>query len=246
MELNKQYKHYTKAQISEIRKFAKDRIKILNAYLRRVAPKEILELGCGEGSLALEIKRNLGEVEIFGLDLSEEGVKLANKKGIITKVTDLNNGIPFKSNKFDLVFSNQVVEHIYDTDLLFRESFRVLKKGGYLITITPNLSFWINRLIFSLGIYPIFLEVSLKNKLLGEGFLKKIIYDKDTVGHVRVFNLPALVDILELYGFKVEEKIGLPFPFKTPRILTLLYLFLDWIFSKKPSLARDIMVIARK
>lgn len=237
---------YTKAETSEIQKFAKARVKYLREYFKKINPKKILELGCGEGSLAFEIKRLLGEVEIYGLDLSEAAVELANEKGIKAKKADLNEGIPFKSNEFDLVFSNQVVEHILNTDLFLKESFRVLKKGGYFIVITPNISFWLNRLIFPFGIYPIFAEISSENKTMGEGFLKKFMYEKEAVGHVKVFNLPALTDMIEYYNFKILKKVGIPFSFQMPKILGVFYNMLDWLFSKKPSLARDIMIIARK
>ncbi len=236
---------YTKSELSAMKKFAQERVKYLTPHLKKINPKKILELGCGEGSLSFEIKKIISG-QVFGLDLSEAAVKLSKEKGIISKKADLNLGIPFRNNEFDLVFSNQLVEHIYNTDLLLKESFRVLKKGGYFVVITPNLSFWLNRLIFPFGIYPIFSEVSLKNKTMGTGFLKKFIYEKEAVGHIRVFNLPALTDMLKLYGFKTEKIIGIPFPFQMPKILGLFYLILDWIFSKKPSLARDIMVIAKK
>ena len=248
MEVNQYYKpeRYKKAEITEIRKFAKIRAKFLIKHFEKNKFKKILELGCGEGSLAFEIKKTLDSVQIFGLDFSSTAVKLAKDKGIIAKKADLNLAIPFKNNEFDLVFSNLLIEHIYNADLLLRESLRVLKKGGYFIVITPNLSFWLNRLLFLFGIYPIFLEASLVNKTIGTGFLKKFIFDEEAVGHIRVFNLTALVDMLDLYGFKIEKKIGIPFPFKLPKFLSLLYSILDWFFSKKPSLARDIMVIAKK
>lgn len=248
MEVNQYYKpeRYKKAEITEIRKFAKIRIRYLEKYLKKINPKKILELGCGEGSLGYEIKGSLPYAELYGFDLSKEGVKLANDKGIKARKADLNEGIPFKDNQFDLVFSNEFIEHINSTDLLFRESFRVLRRGGYFIVITPNMSFWLNRLIFLFGIYPIFAEVSTVNKTMGTGFLKKFIYEKEAVGHVRVFNLPALVDMLEHYGFKIEKKIGIPFSFKVPKFLGLTYNLLDHLFSRKASFARDIMVIAKK
>ncbi len=246
MEANQYYEKYTKTEVIELRKFAKTRIEYLESYLKRINPKKILELGCGEGSLGYEVKKVIPAVDFYGLDLSKEAVRLANEKGIIAKKADLNEGIPFENNKFDLVFSNQVIEHINNTDLLLEESFRVLKKGGYFIVITPNLSFWVNRLIFPFGIYPIFSEVSMLKKNMGAGFLKKLISDDETVGHIRVFNLLALIDMLEHYGFKIERKVGIPFPFQMPKIFGFFYNILDWFFSKKPSLARDIMIIAKK
>lgn len=97
MEVNQYYKpeRYKKAEIAEIKKFAKIRIRYLESHLKKNNPKKILELGCGEGSLAYEIKNLLYGVQIFGLDLSSEAVSLAKSKGIIAKRADLNKGIPF-------------------------------------------------------------------------------------------------------------------------------------------------------
>ena len=247
MELNNHYNssRYTRTETTEISRLAKMRINYLESHLRKINPKKILELGCGEGSLTYEIKV-ITDAQVYGLDISSSSIKLAKKKGIIARKADLNKGIPFKDNVFDLVFSNQVIEHIYNTDVFLKESFRVLKKGGYFIVITPNISFWLNRLIFPFGIYPIFFEVSLYNKTLGAGFLKKFMFEKDAVGHIRVFNLSSLIDMLKLYKFKIEKIEGIPFSFQMPKFLGFFYSILDWIFSKKPSFARDIMIIAKK
>jgi len=247
VELSQYYrkKKLKETEIAQLKSFAETRVRYLEKYLRRINPKKILELGCGEGSLAYEVKA-ITDPQVYGLDISSSSIKLAKKKGIIARKADLNKGIPFKDNVFDLVFSNQVIEHIYNTDVFLKESFRVLKKGGYFIVITPNISFWLNRLIFPFGIYPIFFEVSLYNKTLGAGFLKKFMFEKDAVGHIRVFNLSSLIDMLKLYKFKIEKIEGIPFSFQMPKFLGFFYSILDWIFSKKPSFARDIMIIAKK
>jgi len=49
---------------------------------------------------------------------------------------------------FDVVFANQVIGHLYETDLFLKEIYRMLKNGGYTIISTPNLAGFHN--IFSL------------------------------------------------------------------------------------------------
>src|SRR3989344_1976092 len=235
------YKYLTSEE-EHFKDFTNKREKYLRPILNTLRPKRVLELGCGEGSLG-QILRRLTGANVFGVDSSISGLKLAKEKGIITKKSDLNKKLPFNSNYFDLVISDQLIEHINDTDLLIKESFRVLKKGGYLITITPNLSYWFNRVLFIIGIYPLFLEASLNDKTLGQGFLKKYMIQREAMGHIRVFNLPALVDILTNYGFLIMKKQGIPLTFSFKSKFSYIYYFMDMIFANKASLARDLMIV---
>ncbi len=236
---------YLKSEEEHFRSFTNKREKYLIPVLNIMKPKKILELGCGEGSLGQVLKRLTG-AQVFGIDRSVSGLKLAEEKGILVKKFDLNKGIPFNNNYFDLIISDQLIEHINDTDLLIKEAFRVLKRGGYLITITPNLSYWFNRLLFISGIYPIFLEASLRDKTLGQGFLKKYMIQREAMGHIRVFNLPALVDILSNHGFLIIKKQGISLTFSLKSNFSYLYYLLDMIFAIKTSLARDLMIVAKK
>ena len=59
-------------------------------------------------------------------------------------------------------------------------------------------------------------------------------------GHIRPFTLRALKELLEYHGFKVIAVNGAPGV--EPRELKLL----DSILSLKPSLARKLIVLARK
>jgi len=47
-------------------------------------------------------------------------------------------GIPYPDATFDLVFSDNVMEHLSDPLAVFREVHRVLKPGGVLLFKTPN------------------------------------------------------------------------------------------------------------
>jgi SAM-dependent methyltransferase len=45
--------------------------------------------------------------------------------------------LPFEDERFACVFSTQVLEHVYDANLLLSEAFRVTKPGGKLILTVP-------------------------------------------------------------------------------------------------------------
>jgi SAM-dependent methyltransferase len=48
----------------------------------------------------------------------------------------------FHDEQFDAVVMNHVIEHVHDPVGLLRQSKRLLKPGGHLISITPNASGW--------------------------------------------------------------------------------------------------------
>ncbi len=47
--------------------------------------------------------------------------------------------LPFRNECFDVVFGHGIFHHIPDLDAAFKESFRVLKKGGTLVALEPNM-----------------------------------------------------------------------------------------------------------
>jgi predicted SAM-dependent methyltransferase len=54
---------------------------------------------------------------------------------------DVRNGLPFRSNSVDSIYSTHMVEHFYPDELLhiLRECFRVAKSGAGVRLIVPNL-----------------------------------------------------------------------------------------------------------
>ena len=111
--------------------------KLINNYDKNA---KILEIGCASGSLLklLEIK---GFKNIYGIDISEEAIKLCKKKGIRNcYVMDAVN-MKFKDEEFDLIIAADVLEHIKDHSIALNEWKRVLKKNGKMIVFVPAFKF---------------------------------------------------------------------------------------------------------
>lgn len=89
----------------------------------------VLDLGCGEGMLAL-LKRK--DVYLAGVDFSPELVELARRNGYDAACTGQVTDLPFATASFDYVVSLDVLGHIsFDQkDALLAEIKRVLKPGG--------------------------------------------------------------------------------------------------------------------
>lgn len=65
---------------------------------------------------------------------------------------DANRPLPFATDAFDLVWCSEVIEHLTEPALAIAEFKRVLRPGGSLIMTTPNMGFWLFRLMAALGI----------------------------------------------------------------------------------------------
>ncbi|HIP28159.1 MAG TPA: class I SAM-dependent methyltransferase [Sulfurovum sp.] len=88
--------------------------------------EHILDLGCGDGTLAVEIEKY--GTHVTAVDLSEDMVEKAREKGVdahVMSVTDL----PYV-DAFDAVFSNAVLHWVKESDLAVKNIHKALKIGA--------------------------------------------------------------------------------------------------------------------
>ena len=89
--------------------------KVILDLLEEKQSVKVLDCGCGTGDFTIKIAKK-GVNEVYGIELYENDIKSAKEKGIRVLRADLNTTFPFRDNSFDVVHSNQVIEHIYNTD----------------------------------------------------------------------------------------------------------------------------------
>jgi len=181
-----------------------------------VKSKRMLDIGCYTGEFTVRIANVVGAEEVYGLDMNEEALKEAQKRGVTPIMGNIERGIPAEDGFFDLVTANQVLEHVEGTARAFREIRRVLKPGGYAMISVPNLASWHNILLLLLGMQPSsyhVYDVQVGNPL--HGISLKNPYSEEIKPHVKAFTLPALVDIAKLNGFEVIDTYGCGF-YKLP------------------------------
>lgn len=146
------------------------------------------------------------------------------QRDIETIRTDINNNsLRFADNSFDVIVSNQVIEHLIDTDKFAEEIYRILKPNGYAIISTENLSAFHNLFALFLG-YPAFSQQISHRKSIGNPVSHLYLNDTmpDYPGHMRIFTYFGLKWFFELYKFKVDKLVGTgiyPFPPIVSRIL---------------------------
>jgi len=142
----------------------------------------MLEIGCATGEYLAHC-RELGW-DVRGVEIS----KLACKRGKEVFNLDIFNGeleqAGFRDEEFDLILMNNLLEHVYSTKDLLKESYRVLKPHGLLIIGCPNIDS-ISFKIFKDCFYGLslpfhlthFSESTLRNYLESTGFsISKVRY----------------------------------------------------------------------
>ncbi len=176
-------------------RFAQQPIADLEAYHAKLEATKaclkpddvILDVGCGTGSLALELSTCVSAVH--AIDLSREMIKIANQKAAdrnTGNVTFHNTTIAdasFESETFNAICAYSVLHLVDDRRAALNMNFDLLKPGGVLVSTTPCLGD--SRLPFRLllpimrffGKAPavqVFGSQELNNNLLDAGFVEII------------------------------------------------------------------------
>jgi ubiquinone/menaquinone biosynthesis C-methylase UbiE len=111
----------------------KPETKIASYIAEKMGNGTILDLGSGTGYLSIEIARRAPRLQVYGIDLSRQMVKIARRhaKGVDNARFVFGNAarLPFKDNSIDLVVSTGASHHWKTPRIIFDECYRVLKPG---------------------------------------------------------------------------------------------------------------------
>ena len=204
---------------------------------------KIFDLGCGDGYFMHAANKIINaDIDWQGGEPSDFQNKNAQLlTGFPIHDIDVEGILYFKDKEFDLIYSGEVIEHIFNPDNMIREIHRLLKINGRVILTTPNMNSWLSRILFLFGLYPLTYECSTVSSLYGFGPLKSIKKQSWPIGHVRLFNKNSLQDLLSANGFSNIKFYGSLF-YYLPKYLKPV----DRFFSFFPSLSSVLIVTAQK
>jgi ubiquinone/menaquinone biosynthesis C-methylase UbiE len=108
------------------------------ALIRRHVALEnarILDVGCGIGTYV----RRPGELspEVYGIDIELDHLKRGSLS-LPNLVLAASEHMPFRTESFDVVLLNEVIEHVSDDAQTLREATSVARPGGKIVVYAPN------------------------------------------------------------------------------------------------------------
>jgi ubiquinone/menaquinone biosynthesis C-methylase UbiE len=153
----------------------------------------LLEIGCGMGTDLLQFSR--GGARCVGIDLTPRSIEITQHRFKLYgadgafMISDGEN-LPFRSESFDVVYSNGVLHHTPDTEGAIREVHRVLKPGGIakvMLYHRNSLNYWI--------------EIVLRRGVLGGQFLRGRSAE-EIMSHVIEFSDHGATPLVKVYNRK--------------------------------------------
>ena len=131
--VNVDAKYFTEYKIKQVKNF----------YLNKnKQPTNILDFGCGIGNSSDYLSQYFKESEIYGIDVSNESIEMAQKKNLKNCQFKLYNGedIPFLEEFFVVIFISNVFHHIDHNKHveLLKKLKKTLKKEGILFLFEHN------------------------------------------------------------------------------------------------------------
>jgi len=178
-----------------------DRLKKIE---KRYGKGKLLDVGCALGDCLVEAKK-LGWKNPEGLEISDYAYRYAKKRGLKVKKGTLDNS--YKKNSFDVVTYQDVIEHVTDPVQELKKVHRILKPGGVVFLVTPDVAgFW--------------------SRLLGP-----LWYHYKPVEHVVYFSQETTRKALKKAGFRNIKTAKTYHVLSLEYILNRLRYYIPWFFE---------------
>lgn len=188
--------------------------------------KKALDVGCAEGVFGMAIKSK-NNAEVWGIELMEDHANEAKKvldKVFIGPCESFLNDLP--ENYFDVIYFNDVLEHMVDPYSVLTEIKKKLSHNGLVISSIPNLRY-----------YKVFKELYFDEdfEYKEEGILDKT--------HLRFFTKNSIKNMYERLGYEIISHVGINGE-KSKK--SILYKFPDFFRIKEDMKHLQFATVAKK
>lgn len=142
------------------------------------ADSRVLDLGCGYGRLARELKKRNDGVELVGIDHNSQALRVAKGYCQNSLSHDLEKD-PWHTainGKFDVVVLDKVLEELMEPETVLIKAAKILKEDGYLLISTHS----------------------------GRNFMELVNYCKGKRRQTKAYTLIEIHELLESVGFNME------------------------------------------
>ena len=128
--------------------FALDSIsqKCINDTLKLNDVRRVLDAGCGEGSPMVFLAQQNPNTSFLGIDVSIVGIRMAKELAVSKSVANTNFKNLYleklddeiKEEYFDFIYSISSIEHVENINLVIKNFYKLLRKGGLLFIRVEN------------------------------------------------------------------------------------------------------------
>ena len=156
---------------------------------KKGASQKVLDVGCAQATLALKLAE-LGH-QVVAADIRSDFIEYAQSRYTHGDIKFIAGNILEMDleQEFDIIFANQIIEHLVYPHQLVEQLSKFLKNGGQLIVTTPNYFYIKNNL-------PSF------NQLGNVKQYEQLQFTADADGHFFAYRGDELIEIFENQGLK--------------------------------------------
>lgn len=109
-----------------------------NGVVAPIRHGKFLDIGCGSGERLPRLSA-LGWAEVIGVEPDGAAVESGRRRGNHIQLGQAE-ALPIATESVDVAFFHHVIEHVRSPAVALKEAWRVLKPGGCIVLLTPNIT----------------------------------------------------------------------------------------------------------
>lgn len=159
--------------------------------------RSAIHLGAGGKDPATLTSVDLHQIRVYAVDPSAASL---SRNPNPNKIVAWGDRIPLADGSIDVIFSEHVMEHVRDPGATLAEAYRLLRPGGVLLWVAPNLWSYSGLLTY---LTPFWFHVFV-NRLL-EPISERQAFTDVFPTYFRINSLASIRRIARRSGFEIEE-----------------------------------------